>query len=234
MATDERLGTLDWTRIHAELEERGWAATGPLLTAGERVELIAAYDDDPQFRSTVTMARHGFGRGEYRYFAYPLPELVGALRTRLYERLLPVANRWRELLGQGAEFPSSHAKFLERCNAAGQTRPTPLLLRYGPGDYNCLHQDLYGEWVFPLQAAFLLSDPGDFTGGEFVLTEQRPRMQSRVQVVPLEAGEAAIFAVNHRPAQGTRGTYRVAMRHGVSQLREGSRHTLGVILHDAA
>ncbi len=162
------------------------------------------------------------------------PGMVQALRERLYRELLPVANRWRSALGQGDPFPSSHAAFLQCCHDAGQQRPTPLLLRYGPGDYNCLHQDLYGEWVFPLQAAFLLTDPAEFSGGEFVLTEQRPRMQSRVQVVPLEAGEAVIFAVNQRPVQGTRGTYRVAMRHGVSELRSGSRHTLGVILHDAA
>lgn len=178
------------------------------------------------------MARHGFGRGEYRYFAYPLPNLVQSLRSSLYERLLPIANGWRLKLG-AAPFPSSYAEFLDRCHAAGQVRPTPLLLRYGPGDYNCLHQDLYGDWVFPLQAAVLLSEPQEFEGGEFVLTEQRPRMQSRVQVVPLEAGEAVIFAVNHRPVRGTRGNYRVAMRHGVSQLRRGSRYTLGIILHDA-
>ena len=181
------------------------------------------------------MARHGYGRGEYRYFAYPLPELVAELRSALYERLVPIANGWRESLGAGEPFPAMHAEYLERCHAAGQMRPTPLILRYGPGDYNCLHQDLYGDLVFPLQAAFLLSEPGkDFTGGEFVLTEQRPRMQSRVNVVPLKAGEAVIFAVNHRPVQGSRGTYRVTMRHGVSPVRSGSRHTLGIILHDAA
>jgi len=180
------------------------------------------------------MARHGYGRGEYRYFAYPLPALVSALREGLYARLLPIANRWREALGQGKPFPDAHADFLAGCHAAGQKRPTPLVLRYGPGDYNCLHQDLYGDWVFPLQAAFLLADPQAFDGGEFVLTEQRPRMQSRVQVVPLAAGEAVIFAVNQRPVQGARGTYRVAMRHGVSELRAGNRHTLGIIMHDAA
>jgi hypothetical protein len=203
------------------------------MTLNERRELIASYGDDAGFRSTVVMARHGFGRGEYRYFAYPLPPLVQSLRERLYERLLSTANGWRAALG-AEPFPSSYSEFLERCHAAGQTRPTPLLLRYGPGDYNCLHQDLYGDWVFPLQAAFLLTDPNCFDGGEFVLTEQRPRMQSRVQVVPLQAGEAVIFAVNHRPVRGTRGTYRVAMRHGVSELRSGSRYTLGIILHDAA
>jgi hypothetical protein len=179
------------------------------------------------------MARHGFGRGEYRYFAYPLPELVQSLRTALYDRLLPTANAWRAAFGT-EPFSASYGEFLDHCHAAGQMRPTPLLLRYGPGDYNCLHQDLYGDWAFPLQAAFLLSDPETFDGGELVLTEQRPRMQSRVQVVPLAAGEAVIFAVNQRPVRGAHGTYRVAMRHGVSELRSGSRHTLGIILHDAA
>ena len=228
-----RLSFLDWDRIAAELDAQGWAATGPLLTSEERNHLIGLYDDDRVFRSTVVMARHAFGRGEYRYFARPLPELVNGLRAGLYERLLPIANRWRAALASDP-FPSSYAEFLGRCHGAGQKRPTPLLLRYGPGDYNCLHQDLYGDWVFPLQAAFLLSDPLEFEGGEFVLSEQRPRMQSRVQVVPLAAGEAVIFAVNDRPVRGARGTYRVKMRHGVSQLRKGSRHTLGVILHDGA
>jgi hypothetical protein len=234
MIIKPRLAALDWERISAELDGRGWATTGPVLTAAERRALIAGYGDDSQFRSTVVMARHGYGRGEYRYFAYPLPPLVSELRQALYERLLPVANGWRAALGQGDPFPDSYADFLKGCHAAGQKRPTPLMLRYGPGDYNCLHQDLYGEWVFPLQAAFLLTDPREFEGGEFVLTEQRPRMQSRVQVVPLEAGEAVIFAVNQRPVEGTRGIYRVAMRHGVSELRSGSRHTLGIIMHDAA
>jgi hypothetical protein len=234
MTIDARLADVSWKDVEADLDRRGWATTGPLLTADERRELIASYDEG-NFRSTVVMARHGFGSGEYRYFARPLPELVSALRERLYERLLPTANGWREALRLGDPFPDSYRDFLKRCHAAGQTKPTPLLLRYGPGDYNCLHQDLYGDWVFPLQAAFLLSDPDkDFTGGEFVLTEQRPRMQSRAQVVPLRAGEAVIFAVNSRPVQGTRGTYRVAMRHGVSELRSGSRYTLGIILHDAA
>ena len=179
------------------------------------------------------MARHGFGRGEYRYFARPLPDLVQSLRASLYDRLLEIANRWRLALGQ-EPFPADYAGFLDLCHASGQRRPTPLILRYGPGDHNCLHQDLYGDRVFPLQAAFLLSDPAAFSGGEFVLTEQRPRMQSRAQVVSLAAGEGVIFAVNQRPVQGSRGIYRVAMRHGVSQLRSGSRHTLGIILHDAA
>jgi hypothetical protein len=234
MTINQRFSRLPWTWIIDDLNRQGWATTGPLLTAGERRALIAGYGDDALFRSTVVMARHGYGRGEYRYFAYPLPPLVGALREALYARLLPVANAWRTALGQGEPFPDKYGDFLKGCHAAGQKRPTPLMLRYGPGDYNCLHQDLYGDWVFPLQAAFLLTDPQEFEGGEFVLTEQRPRMQSRVQVVPVKAGEAVIFAVNHRPAQGSRGTYRVAMRHGISELRHGSRHVLGIIMHDAA
>jgi hypothetical protein len=235
MAIETRIAGLDWDRIALEIDERGWATTGPLLTDDERTGLAAAYDDDPLYRSRVVMARHGFGQGEYRYFAYPLPPLIHQLRLCLYERLVPLANRWRNALGGVEPFPDSFEEYILRCHVAGQTRPTPLILRYGPGDHNCLHQDLYGEHNFPLQAAFLLSEPGsDFTGGELVLTEQRPRMQSRVQVVPLQAGEAAVFAVNHRPVQGARGTYRVAMRHGVSPLREGRRHTLGIILHDAA
>lgn len=234
MTIDDKLAAVAWDRVSAELDERGWATTGPLLAAEEREALIASYDDDALFRSTVVMTRHGFGRGEYRYFVRPLPDLVGTLRKALYGRLVQVANHWRERLGQGDPLPATHSDYLEQCHLAGQARPTPLLLRYGPGDYNCLHQDLYGELSFPLQAAFLLSDPAEFEGGEFVLTEQRPRMQSRVQVVPLRAGEAVIFAVNHRPVQGTKGTYRVSMRHGVSPVRSGSRHTLGIILHDAA
>jgi hypothetical protein len=235
MAIETRIAQLDWDRIAREIDQRGWATTGTLLTDKERTQLTAAYDDDGLYRSRVVMARHGFGQGEYRYFAYPLPPLIHQLRVNLYERLAPLANRWRSALGNAESFPDSFEDFILRCHGAGQVRPTPLILRYGPGDYNCLHQDLYGELNFPLQAAFLLSEPGtDFTGGELVLTEQRPRMQSRVQVVPLEAGEAVIFAVNHRPVQGARGTYRVAMRHGVSPLREGRRHTLGIILHDAA
>jgi len=234
MTIKERLASVAWDRVSAELDERGWATTGQLLIPAEREALTAAYKQDSLFRSTVVMARHGFGRGEYRYFAYPLAEIIGALRQELYVRLLPVANDWRGRLGQGDPFPAQYEDYLEQCHSAGQRRPTPLLLQYGPGDYNCLHQDLYGDLSFPLQAAFLLSDPDAFDGGEFVLTEQRPRMQSRVQVVPLKAGEAAIFAVNHRPVRGSRGTYRVTMRHGVSPVRAGSRHTLGIILHDAA
>lgn len=235
MAIETRIAGLDWDRITKEVDQRGWATTGPLLTDCERTELASAYDDDALYRSRVIMARHGFGQGEYRYFAYPLPPLIHQLRLSLYDRLVPIANRWRDALGGAERFPDNFEEYILRCHAAGQVRPTPLILRYGPGDHNCLHQDLYGEHNFPLQAAFLLSEPGaDFTGGELVLTEQRPRMQSRVQVVPLQAGEAVIFAVNHRPVQGSRGTYRVAMRHGVSPLREGRRHTLGIILHDAA
>jgi uncharacterized protein len=235
MSIEERIAGLDWDRLTDDIDRQGWATTDPLLSEDERLALAGAYDDEQLYRSRVVMARHGFGQGEYSYYAYPLPPLIQQLRERLYERLVPLANRWRVALGQSDQFPPEHADYLERCRAAGQSRPTPLILRYGPGDYNCLHQDLYGELNFPLQAAFLLSEPGkDFAGGELVLTEQRPRMQSKAQVVPMQAGEAVIFAVNHRPVQGSRGTYRVAMRHGVSTVRSGSRHTLGIILHDAA
>ena len=229
-----RVAGLDWGRLGAELDRWGAAATGPLLTAGECRALTALYADDRRFRSTVTMARHGFGRGEYRYFGYPLPDLVGDLRAALYPRLAALANAWAGRTGDDRRYPERLDDWLAECHAAGQTRPTPLILRYGPGDYNCLHQDLYGEHVFPLQAAFLLSEPGtDFTGGEFVLTEQRPRQQSRAEVVPLAHGEGVVFAVSHRPAAGTRGDYRVTLRHGVSRIRSGRRHTLGVIFHDA-
>jgi hypothetical protein len=225
----------DWTALAADLDAQGWAVLPGLLDPAQCEAIAAGYDDDAQFRSRVVMARHGFGRGEYRYFAYPLPDPVFALRTALYPRLAPIANRWNERLGVETRFPDDHAKFVMRCHQAGQARPTPLLLRYGPGDYNCLHQDLYGEHVFPLQAAILLSQPGEgFTGGEFVLTEQRPRMQSRAAVVPLAQGDAVIFAVSHRPVAGTRGDYRVTMRHGVSVVQSGKRHTLGIIFHDAA
>jgi uncharacterized protein len=234
MTIKDRIAALDWQRIEADLNEQGWATTGPLLTLDERDAAIRSYPDDSLYRSTVVMARHGFGRGEYRYFADPLPSLIEALRKALYARLVPVANGWRERLGAGRPFPTEHADYIRQCHKAGQRRPTPLILRYGPGDYNCLHQDMYGELFFPLQAAFLLTDPAQFQGGEFVLTEQRPRMQSRVHVVPLAAGETVIFAVNHRPVRGTKGDYRVTMRHGVSPVRAGSRHTLGIILHDAA
>lgn len=229
------IATLDWARIGAELDAFGCATTGPLLDAAACADLAALYDREEGFRSRIVMARHGFGRGEYKYFANPLPDPVAALRTGFWPHLAPIANRWNEAMGLAPRFPADHAGFLARCHAAGQTRPTPLLLRYGAGDYNCLHQDLYGEHVFPLQVAVLLSAPGrDFTGGEFVLTEQRPRMQSRAEVVPLAQGEGVIFAVHHRPVQGTRGTYRVTLRHGVSRIRSGRRHTLGVIFHDAA
>ncbi|MBN8926989.1 MAG: 2OG-Fe(II) oxygenase [Rhodospirillales bacterium] len=217
-----------------DLARQGFAVR-PLLDAAACRALAALYDADGLFRSRVVMERHAFGRGEYKYFAAPLPPVIADLRRALYRRLAPVANAWRAALGEGAEFPPHLDAFLARCHAAGQTRPTPLLLRYGPGDYNCLHQDLYGELVFPLQAAVLLSAPGeDFTGGEFVLTEQRPRAQSRASVVPLRQGEAVIFPVHHRPVQGTRGSYRVTMRHGVSEIRSGRRHTLGLIFHDGA
>ncbi len=230
----ERVGRMDWEAIGAELGQRGCATTGVVLQPEECATLAGGYDRDVQFRSRVVMARHGFGSGEYKYFAYALPALVQGLRTALYPGLARVANGWQAALGLPTAFPPDHAAFLLRCHEAGQTKPTPLLLRYGAGDYNCLHQDLYGELHFPLQAAFLLSRPGeDFTGGEFVLTEQRPRMQSRAEVVTLRQGEGVIFAVNQRPMQGGRGAYRVTMRHGVSRVRSGQRHTLGIIFHDA-
>ena len=225
---------VDWTGLEAALDARGCALLPGLLDAEECRALAGFYDSDERFRSRVVMARHGFGRGEYRYFAYPVPAAVAELRERLYAHLAPIANRWHERLDVAARFPATHAEFLARCHAAGQARPTPLLLRYGPDDYNCLHQDLYGEHVFPLQMAVLLSQPGrDFTGGELVLTEQRPRMQSRVDVVPLTQGDAVVFAVHHRPVRGARGDSRVTLRHGVSRVREGRRLTLGIILHDA-
>jgi len=227
--------TLDWQHIEDDLNRHGCAVVPGLLDPGACLSLAAQYEQPQRFRSRVVMARHGFGRGQYQYFAYPLPEPVAALRTALYAPLAAIANRWQAALGLGARFPPEHAAFLARCHAAGQVRPTPLLLRYGEGDYNCLHQDLYGEHVFPLQLAVLLSRPQlDFTGGEFVLTEQRPRMQSRVEVVPLLQGDAVIFPVAQRPVNGVRGSYRVSMRHGVSRLRSGARHTLGVIFHDAS
>ena len=226
--------SLDWTRIAAELDARGWALTGPLLKPETCASVADLYPRDEGFRSRVVMARHGFGRGEYKYFAYPLPDRVAELRTALYAPLAQIANRWNTALGEPTRYPASHDAYLAVCHAAGQVRPTPLLLRYGPGDYNCLHQDLYGEHLFPLQAAILLSAPGrDFEGGEFVLTEQRPRMQSRVEAVPLRQGDAVVFPVHHRPVQGGRGVYRVNMRHGVSRLRSGRRQTLGIIFHDA-
>jgi hypothetical protein len=228
-------GGIAWDRVAAELDGVGYGLTGPLLDATQCRELSGVYGQDAIFRSRVVMARHGFGSGEYRYFADPLPEPVASLRRDLYPPLAAIANRWHEALGLGPRFPETHAAFRARCNAAGQRLPTPLLLRYGAGDYNCLHQDLYGEHVFPLQVAVLLSDPGGgFTGGEFVLTEQRPRLQSRAEVVPLRQGEGVVFPVRHRPVRGTRGLYRTTMRHGVSRVRSGQRFTLGIIFHDAA
>ena len=231
---DHGLASVEWARVHEELQARGWALLPKLLPADTCRAVRDLYRHREHFRSRIVMSRHGFGRGEYQYFADPLPAIVQTLRERLYTGLVGVANRWQEALGRDDRFPASHAEFRERCHRAGQTRPTPLLLQYEAGDYNCLHQDLYGAHVFPVQVACLLSQPGeDFEGGEFVLTEQRPRMQSRVHVVPLAQGGAVAFAVHHRPVQGTRGTYRVNLRHGVSEIRRGHRHTLGVIFHDA-
>ena len=229
-----RVDAIDWARVATDLDAQGCAVLQGLLTPDECRAIAALYPDDTHFRSRIVMGRHGFGRGEYKYFSYPLPDLIAALRPALYAHLSGVANRWNEAMGIDIRYPDSHAAFLKRCHDAGQSRPTPLLLQYEAGDYNCLHQDLYGEHVFPLQVAILLSEPGrDFEGGEFVLTEQRPRMQSRAEVVPLRQGDAVAFAVHHRPVQGTRGTYRVNLRHGVSRLRSGRRHTVGVIFHDA-
>lgn len=234
-AIAKRIAALDWPALSAELDLRGATTTGPLLSAEECRSLAALYDSEAPFRSRIVMARHGFGSGEYKYLAYPLPGLVADLRSALYQRLAPIASQWMERMGMDTRFPETHADFLEICHAAGQQRPTPLLLRYDAGDYNCLHQDLYGPTVFPIQVAFLLSEPDrDFDGGEFVVVEQRPRMQSRPEVVSLARGEGVIFAVNERPVSGTRGNYRVKMRHGVSRIRAGRRHTLGVIFHEAA
>jgi hypothetical protein len=238
-AIDERLEreiqTYDWTAVGAHLDAHGWAMLEGILAPAECRAIAGLYDGDEHFRSRIIMARHGFGSGEYRYFAYPLPAIIGALRTALYRPLAPIADRWNEAMGIDVRYPAEHREFLTRCHDAGQRRPTPLLLQYGAGDYNALHQDLYGEHVFPFQVVFLLSEPGtDFTGGEFVLTEQRPRMQSRAEVVPLRQGDAAIFAVHNRPVRGTRGVYRVNLRHGVSRVRTGRRHTTGIIFHDAA
>ncbi len=231
----DALAAIDWTTVETALDAEGWAVLPGLMSPQSCADLSAGYDRDAQFRSTITMARHGFGRGAYRYFAYPLPPQVAALRTGLYPRLAPIANRWHARMGIERRFPPEHQAFLDQCHSGGQRRPTPLLLRYGPGDYNCLHQDLYGDHVFPLQVALLLSAPGtEFSGGELVLTEQRPRMQSRVSVVPWVQGDAVVFAVNQRPVHGSRGSYRVTMRHGVSAIRSGQRHTLGIIFHDAA
>jgi uncharacterized protein len=229
-----RIDAIDWIAIGKHLDDNGWAVLSNLLSPDECGSIASLYTADDVFRSHIIMARHGFGRGEYKYFSYPLPEIIANQRTALYPRLAPIANRWNESMGIDVRYPPAHAEFIKRCHQAGQTRPTPLLLQYVAGDYNCLHQDLYGEHVFPLQVAILLSEPDrDFTGGEFVLTEQRPRMQSRAAVVPLRQGDAVVFAVHNRPVQGTRGTYRVNLRHGVSQIRSGQRHTVGIIFHDA-
>jgi hypothetical protein len=231
----DRIAQLDWLQLTAQLDAHGWATIEGLLPAAQCKTLAASYSSPDLFRSRVVMSRHGFGSGEYQYFSYPLPATVEALRSALYPQLAPIANRWNATMGLQVSYPEQHADYLARCHAAGQLRPTPLLLQYQAGDYNCLHQDLYGEHVFPLQVAILLSQPGrDFTGGEFVLTEQRPRMQSRAEVVPLSQGDAVVFAVHHRTVQGSRGVYRVNMRHGVSRIRSGHRHTLGIIFHDAS
>lgn len=231
---ESRVKGLDWNEIATQLDSHGWALLDGVLAAEECGAIAALYDKAAIFRKQIVMARHGFGRGEYKYYDYPLPSIISELRRSLYPRLAPIADRWNEAMRIDVRYPREHAAFIERCHAAGQTRPTPLLLKYGEGDFNALHQDLYGEHVFPFQVVFLLSRPGeDFTGGEFVLTEQRPRMQSRVEVVPLRQGDAAIFAVHNRPVRGSRGYYRVNLRHGVSTIRSGHRYTTGVIFHDA-
>jgi hypothetical protein len=233
--TEDRVASYDWGALTSELDSYGCGVLPKLLTQVECRAISALYPAESHFRSQVIMARHGFGKGEYRYFRYPLPDLIGGLRTALYPHLAGLANTWNQRMGVVQRYPGDHASFLARCHDAGQTRPTPLLLQYMPGDYNCLHQDLYGDLVFPIQVAILLSEPGrDFTGGEFVLTEQRPRMQSRAEVVPLRQGDAVAFAVHNRPVQGSKGTYRVNLRHGVSRVRSGKRHTVGIIFHDAS
>jgi hypothetical protein len=225
---------LDWAEVYADLDAQGWSVAPKLLSAREADSIAGLYHREQGFRSEIIMARHGFGRGHYKYFSYPLPPLIQELRTAAYPHLAPIANQWHERMGKDVRFPKDHAAFLERCRQAGQVRPTPLLLEYGPDDYNCLHRDLYGEHVFPIQIAILLDQPGeDYTGGEFVMTEQRPRMQTRAMVLPLEKGDAAIFAVNSRPTKGARGDYQVKLNHGVSKIRSGRRRTLGVIFHDA-
>jgi hypothetical protein len=229
-----RVDKVDWGRISEELDKQGNGIVESLLSPTECNALVSLYEQDEIFRSRVVMAQHGFGRGEYKYFSYPLPKLVAELRTAVYPNLVPIANRWNTEMGVDVQFPGMHADFIQQCHEAGQVKPTPLMLQYGAGDYNCLHQDLYGEHVFPLQLAVLLSKPEkDFTGGEFVMTEQRPRMQSRPVVVSLQQGDGVVFAVHQRPVRGSRGFYRVNMRHGVSRLRSGHRHTMGVIFHDA-
>jgi uncharacterized protein len=233
-AIQGRVEGVDWTKLHADLDAQGWAVVPQLLTHAEADSIASLYHQLRGFRSQVIMGRHGFGQGEYKYFSYPLPPLIQELRTAAYPHLAPIANQWHERMGKEVRFPNDHAAFLERCHQAGQVRPTPLLLEYGPEDYNCLHRDLYGEHVFPIQIAILLDHPGeDFIGGEFVMTEQRPRMQTRAMVLPLRKGDAAVFAVNSRPMKGVRGDYQVKLNHGVSKLYTGKRHTLGVIFHDA-
>jgi hypothetical protein len=230
----ERVEEYDWDAVASNLNSYGCAVLERLLTPDECRCLAALYPHDENFRSHVHMARHGFGKGEYKYFRYPLPAVLNALRPVLYSRVATVANEWNARMDVDTRYPQQHADYLKLCHKAGQVRPTPLLLQYAAGDFNCLHQDLYGELAFPLQFTILLSQPGqDFTGGEFVLTEQRPRMQSRVEVVPLQQGDAVVFAVNSRPVQGTKGVYRVNLRHGVSRIRSGQRHAIGIIFHDA-
>lgn len=234
-AAKDRIGQYDWNKVAGDLGSYGAAVLPKLFSPAECGEIAALYSQPKHFRSHIIMARHGFGKGEYRYFNYPLPDLIGGLRTALYPHLATVANEWNERMGMEVRYPAEHRQYLEQCHQAGQVRPTPLLLQYVAGDYNCLHQDLYGDLAFPLQVAILLSEPGkDFTGGEFVMTEQRPRMQTRPEVVSLRQGDAVAFTVSNRPVNGTRGTYRVNMRHGVSQIRSGQRHTVGIIFHDAA
>lgn len=231
---EERVGAIEWERVSRDLDAEGYATIEDLLTPDESAYVAELYSKDDLFRSRVVMARHGFGRGEYKYFRYPLPDPIADLRTAVYPHLVPIANRWNGAMGIAVRYPDQHEQFLTRCHQAGQVRPTPLLLQYGIDDYNCLHQDLYGDHVFPLQLAVLLSQPGkDFTGGEFVMTEQRPRMQSRPMVIPLQQGDGVIFAVSQRPVRGARGSYRVNLRHGVSRVRSGRRHTVGIIFHDA-
>jgi hypothetical protein len=231
---EQRVVSVDWQRVSQDLDAQGCAMLEGLITRTECDDLVALYPTENIFRSRVVMGKHGFGRGEYQYFDYPLPDIVAALRTTIYPHLVPIANRWNTAMGLAVQYPTEHEGFIDRCHAAGQVKPTPLLLQYGANDYNCLHQDLYGEHVFPLQVTILLSEPGrDFTGGEFVMTEQRPRMQSRPMVIPLRQGDALVFAVHHRPVRGTRGVYRANLRHGVSRLHSGHRHALGVIFHDA-
>jgi hypothetical protein len=226
--------SITWEQVSRDLDAEGYAIVRGVLSTDECDEIRGLYEKKEIFRSNVVMERHGFGRGEYRYFSYPLPGLIATLRTSVYPHLVPIANRWNEAMGMNVRYPAEHAEFIDRCHRAGQDKPTPLLLKYGTDDYNCLHQDLYGEHVFPLQLAILLSEPDkDFTGGEFVLTEQRPRMQSRPMVVPLLKGDGVVFAVRNRPVQGKKNVYRVNLRHGLSRLRSGSRHTLGIIFHDA-